>query len=80
MKKILSLILALVATTTLWAQSSSTTAEADFQLGLRYFKEGNQTEAVKYLRLAAQQGLASAQCVLGSCYYNGDGVTKDELY
>ncbi len=77
MRNSLTLVVALVATTILWAQSSSTTAEADFQLGLRYFKEGNQTEAVKYFRLAAQQGYADAQYVLGACYYDGNGVTQD---
>ena len=29
-------------------------------------------------RLAADQGLAMAQCNLGSAYMNGDGVTQDD--
>ena len=35
------------------------------------------TEAVKYYRLAAQQGYASAQINLGVCYEKGNGVTQD---
>ena len=35
------------------------------------------TEAVKWYRLAAEQGDAAAQYNLGVCYYNGDGVAKN---
>ena len=34
-------------------------------------------EGVKWLRLAAEKGQASAQNNLGWCYQNGKGVTKD---
>ena len=34
-------------------------------------------EAVRYFRLAADQGDARAQCNLGNCYQTGDGVPKD---
>src|SRR3546814_6307271 len=33
--------------------------------------------AVEYLGKAAGQGHADAQCLLGECYANGRGVTKD---
>ena len=36
------------------------------------------TEAVKWYRLAAEQGYASAQCNLGYCYEYGNGVTKSK--
>jgi TPR repeat protein len=35
------------------------------------------SEAVRYYRLAADQGLALAQFCLGFCYNNGEGVSKD---
>ena len=34
-------------------------------------------EAVKWYRLAADQGFAAAQFNLGTMYYNGQGVPKD---
>ena len=43
----------------------------------RLTKEGKQSEAMERLRAAAEQGNAGAQCDLGVCYYNGDGVRKD---
>jgi hypothetical protein len=36
-------------------------------------------EAVKWYRLAAAQGVASAQDSLGRKYLNGEGVTQDNL-
>ena len=35
------------------------------------------SEATKWYRLAAEQGLAEAQYNLGHCYYNGIGVEQD---
>jgi hypothetical protein len=34
-------------------------------------------EAVRYYRLAAEQGLAYAQLQLGVCFENGEGVAQD---
>ena len=34
-------------------------------------------EAVRWYRLAAEQGLAEAQFILGFAYYNGEGVPQD---
>jgi TPR repeat protein len=34
-------------------------------------------EGAKWFRKAAEQGLADAQCSLGLCYEEGDGVKKD---
>ena len=36
------------------------------------------TEAVKWFRLAAEQGVAEAQFNLGVCYYFGEGVAKNK--
>ena len=60
--------------------SKSATAlspEEMFQNGLEHYDKKNYTEAVKWYRKAAEQGLATAQCNLGICYRNGDGVTQD---
>ena len=34
-------------------------------------------DAAQWLTKAAEAGIAEAQCMLGQCYYNGDGVEKD---
>jgi len=36
-------------------------------------------EAVKWWRKAGEQNLAKAQCNLGNCYRDGQGVAKDEI-
>jgi len=36
-------------------------------------------EAVRWLRLAAEQGNPFAQSSLGTAYYNGDGVPQDDV-
>ena len=49
-------------------------------LGICYYcgngVKQNYKEAVKYYRLAAEQGYDWAQYNLGNCYYDGTGVTK----
>ena len=35
-------------------------------------------EAVKWLRMAAEQGVVGAQFVLGRMYYYGEGVTEND--
>lgn len=39
--------------------------------------EKDQAQAIKYYRLAAEQGDADAQFNLGCCYEGGNGVEKD---
>jgi hypothetical protein len=39
----------------------------------------DQAEAVRYYRLAAEQGCAEAQCNLGTCFDNGDGIAQDQV-
>lgn len=48
-----------------------------FQRGQKYASEQNYIEAVKFYRMAAEQGNAEAQNSLGYCYGNGLGVEKD---
>ena len=65
-----------VSPTSLWAESNNGDALAKFNLGVRYYKEGNYTEAEKYFRLVAEQGYTEAQYNLGLCYADGKGVTQ----
>ena len=64
------------------AKAEKGDVEAKFYLGVYYFLgQGvaeDKTEAVKWIREAAQQGHAIGQFTLGLCYLNGDGgVVKD---
>ena len=40
--------------------------------------EQDQAEAIQLYRLAAEQGIAGAQCRLGVMYAEGRGVTQDD--
>jgi TPR repeat protein len=48
---------------------------------MRYYKckgvQQDHTEAIKWFRLAAEQGNATAQCSLGAMHINGEGVPQD---
>ncbi len=50
---------------------------AQAQLGAMYLRQNDQAEAVKWFRLAAEQGWAPAQLALGTLYGAGRGVLKD---
>ncbi|MDA7599387.1 sel1 repeat family protein, partial [Alphaproteobacteria bacterium] len=55
-----------------------------YNLGVMY-KNGegvpqNYKAAVKWYRLAAEQGDAKAQFVLGAIYFLGQGVPRDDVY
>jgi len=57
--------------------------DAQYLLGLCY-TEGkgvpkDDAEAVKWYRMAAEQGHAQAQNNLGACYARGEGVPKDAV-
>ncbi len=57
------------------AEAEISAAEA-FSRGLKADKAKNHTEAVKWYGKAAEQGHAGAQCNLGVCYKNGEGVAQ----
>ena len=44
-----------------------------------YGVEKDSEQAVKWVRMAADQNLAYAQQILGDCYLNGKGVEKDDV-
>ncbi len=52
--------------------------KAQAMLGIEHSKAGNHKEAVKWLRLAADQGEVSGQYELSLHYGNGEGVEKDD--
>ena len=56
-------------------------ADAQVQLGVYYYDgtgvPKDYAEAVRWYRLAADQGYAKAQYNLGVCYFNGQGVPRD---
>src|SRR5437016_2696359 len=61
------------------AKAEAGDAKAQYNLGLRYAEGGSEIETGKWFRLAAEQGLAQAQCDLGVCYNKGVGVAKDAV-
>ena len=60
------------------AQEPVLTAAQMYQKGKAYYDNKQYSEAVPWLRKAAEQGYAQAQHRLGECYSGGRGVTKDE--
>lgn len=63
------------------AKAESREAQAQYELGIIYANgdgvEQNYQEAVKWLRLAAEQGSSAAQATLGGLYSVGDNVPQD---
>jgi TPR repeat protein/serine/threonine protein kinase len=63
------------------AKAAEGDAQAQFDLGSRYFNGRGVTQdckvAVKWIRKAAEQGHVDAQYMLGLCYSKGFGVAKD---
>lgn len=51
--------------------------QAQANLGLLLFQNGNRTAALPWIRKAADRGDPRAQYVLGTALFNGDGLTKD---
>jgi TPR repeat protein len=49
------------------------------QLSPRSLRPHDPVAAVRWFRAAAEQGNAEAQCSLGWCYANGEGVPRDEV-
>lgn len=58
-------------------QNETESAEKQYELGIEYYNNQEYSKAVEHLRKAAEQGNADAQCWLGICYVNGDGVTQN---
>ena len=61
-------------------------AEAQYMLGVRYYMTGmggmnvkDQAEAIKWLRMASNQGHSYAQFMLAHCYESGQCVPMDKI-
>src|SRR3954469_21583358 len=53
--------------------------DAQTTLGLLLFQNGNQTEGLKWLKAAAEQGEPRALLVYGTALFNGEHVTQDPI-
>lgn len=51
--------------------------QAEDNYGLALFQNGKRAEAVPWLERSSNRGEPRAQFVLGTMYFNGDGVTRD---
>lgn len=61
------------------ARNLSVPPSADsFEAGLEFYSRGDYAEAVRWYRMAADQGLAAAQYNLGFMYANGHGVPQND--
>ena len=48
-----------------------------FDKAVTYYNEGLYTKAIELFRPIAEQGHAAAQCYIGDCYLDGNGVNKN---
>ena len=51
--------------------------EAQFSLGMFYLEQEQYTDAFRYLKKAADQGLDEAQYLVACMYANGQGVEQN---
>ena len=58
------------------SSSSGESVQEILDRATAYYKAGNYTKAVALYRQLADQGDARAQCNLGGCYANGEGVAQ----
>jgi uncharacterized protein len=65
----------------MWYQRAADKGSVDAQtnLGLLLFQNGDHPAGLKWLRRAAEQGDPRALLVYGTALYNGDGVPQDKL-
>jgi hypothetical protein len=65
----------------MWYQRAADKGSVDAQtnLGLLLFQNGDHAAGLKWLRRAAEQGDPRALLVYGTALYNGDGVPQDKL-
>jgi len=59
------------------ASEGITDPNTQYSIGCDLHQQGYANEAVRWCRLAAEQGHKLAQLTLGDCYSDGDGVPKD---
>ena len=74
MKKVLTLVFAVMMSSIVMAQS----AEECLKKGREFYYKGNYTEALRWYRKAADQGSSGGYFIMGLMYRSGKGVSKDE--
>ena len=64
-----------------WLERAARKDHVDAQatLGLLLFQNGNQTGALRWLKLAAERGEPRALLMYGTALFNGDGVARDPV-
>ncbi len=64
---------------TLFAQGAELgDIHSKYRLGWVYWNASSYSEAIPYLKDAADGGSAPAKCLLAKCYFNGNGVPEDK--
>ena len=77
MKNLFKYISLFIITLCISCVTASADALSDNQKGIEAYLASDYKEAVKWYRLAADQGLALAQFMLGAMYGKGEGVPQD---
>ena len=64
-----------------WLEQAARKGHVDAQanLGLLLFQNGNRVAGMRWLKLAAEAGEARALLIVGTALYNGDGVPADPV-
>ncbi len=71
-------VLTVIAAAIICLLSGCGTTSTDlYKKGEAAYEEKNYADAVKWYKMAAEQGYVKAQYILGNCYENGEGVEKD---
>ena len=72
------LLVAFLATVTIWAAQTSSLRAASFEEGLDAFNSGDFSHAFSVWSRLSREGDAKAQASLGFMYYAGKGVRRDD--
>jgi Sel1 repeat len=75
---VLAVLVLAVLALSFYSNHSKSTTENYFKLGLKCYSIEDYKEAVKWFRKAAEQGQTDAQYSLGECYYEGNGIARDD--
>ena len=70
-----------LATAKSWLEKAANQRHVDAEttLGLLLFQNGDQVPALKWLKMAADQGEPRAMLIYGTALVNGDSVTQDPI-
>jgi len=77
MKNAIKYILLTCLTTIIVVAGDLDDPNAQYEIGLQFFKEKNYGEAKRWFLLAAEQSHSDAQYRIGKMHHYGEGVEKD---